>query len=576
MKQLNLNDILDSYLSGSKFQIPPYIRKIIYNFLEKILKVKEINKVLDKNYHLINFDFINQFFEDINFSYLIKSNQIKNIPQEGRVFIISNHPLGGIDGMALLSAVGEVRKDVKVIVNDLLMEIENLQDLFIPTAVFSKKISKERIQKILEAIQNDECVIIFPAGEVSRLKWSGIKDNEWAKSFISLSKKYHVPILPTYVEGRNSILFYLVAKLKHMFGTALLPHEMFRKSNKTIKIHFGKLIPSSELYRKEEEEAKIIHNLRNIVYNLKKGNLSIYKSEEPIISHTEKELILSDLKNAEILSTTKDGKIIYLCKYENSLNLLREIGRLREITFRSVGEGTGKRIDLDNYDRIYYHIVLWDEEAQEIIGSYRIGDSKIIINKYGLNGLYTHTLFDYNDEFHPILNQAIELGRSFIQEKYWGSASLGYLWSGIVAYLNKNMNIRYLFGPVSISNDYPKEIKELIVYYYQKWYHSKEKFVHPKNPYKIDVASKLKLQEFFDTKNYQEDFRKLKFFLKERGHTIPILFRRYVELCDYGGATFSDFNVDPEFSDCIDGFLILETEKISKESRERYNYTALT
>jgi putative hemolysin len=570
MKQIDLREIIEYRLGSFYSSLPKWLRRAIYNFLNKVLKIEEANKFMETNYHLLNFDFINQFFDDLFFSYQIKSTDRNNIPPTGRLLIIANHPLGGMDGMALLSAVSEVRRDVKIIVNDVLMEVDNLHGVFIPTSVFEKKVSKSRIQKIIDALQKEEAVIIFPAGEVSRLKWKGISDSKWTKSFVTLSRKYKVPVLPIFVEARNSWTFYLAARIYSILGTLLLPHELFNKVNKSITFHIGKAISPTELFKENESEEKISLKLRKMLYGLKKHKKSIYKSEQPIIPETKKKYILEDLEKAEILGETKDGKKIYLCKFETSQNILREIGRLREITFRSVGEGTGKKVDLDKYDRLYYHIVLWDDKDKDIIGSYRIGDVKNIIDTFGIKGLYTNTLFELKEEFNEILEHSIELGRSFLQQKYWGTASLTYLWTGITSYLVKNPQIKYMFGPVSISNDYPQDIKEMLVYYYNKWYRTPGNIVAPKFQFKIEISSKVRLEEFFDGNSYESDFKKMRVYLKERGHSIPVLYRRYVELCDYGGATFADFNIDPDFADCVDGLLILDINKINQESRNRY------
>lgn len=450
------------------------------------------------------------------------------------------------------------------------MKIENLEEVFIPTAIFEKKISKKRIQAIIDSINKEEAIIIFPAGEVSRFRFIGIRDCKWSKSFATLSLKYNVPILPIYVESHNSLMFYLLAKIKHQLGTALLPQEIFKKTNKNITFHFGKLITPKAIMSKKLSENEIVQKIRKTVYSLKKGNYEYFKTEQAIVSETDRNFILTELEKSILLGRTRDGKAIYLCNWENCLNTIREIGRLREITFRSVGEGTSKKLDLDKYDRFYEHIVLWDEDNQEIIGSYRLANIKKLIETYGMEALYTSTLFEFLPEFEPILNSGVEMGRSFIREKYWGSSALDYIWQGIGDYLLLNPEIRYIIGAVSISDDYPQEIKNMIVFYYQKWYPAKRKYVNSLHPVQIENLSKDFLENFFDSNNCSGDFKKMKHYLKSKGYSIPVLYRRYMELCDFGGSVFAEFSIDINFSDVVDGFLIVDTQKFSDETKDRY------
>ena len=247
--------------------LPPFIHKIFYKYLKKIVKEKEINDLIQSNNDKKNYDFVTGFFEGLNFIYNVKNKSNQKIPKTGRLFIISNHPLGGLDGLALLNAVSEVRQDVKIIVNDILMIIENLQEVFIPTATFSDKISKSNIQKILDAIYREEAIIIFPAGSVSHLTMKGIRDAEWNKSFVSLAKKYSVPIIPTFVKGRNSFKFYIFGLIKKTLGTLLLPNEIIHKENKSVDIYFGNTFHVDKS-QKKLSDIEIVKLVKELVYSL--------------------------------------------------------------------------------------------------------------------------------------------------------------------------------------------------------------------------------------------------------------------------------------------------------------------
>ncbi len=178
------------------------------------------------------------------------------------------------------------------------------------------------------------------------------------------------------------------------------------------------------------------------------------------MAHPESPLeVRRALQAAEVLGRTNDGKQILLLDARPDDPALREIGRLRELAFRRVGEGTGARRDLDRYDAWYRHVVLWDEQALAIVGAYRLGEAGTILRERGLDGLYSASLFDYAPEAQAFLPEAVELGRSFVQPAYWGSRSLDYLWQGIGAYLRKRPEVRYLFGPVSLSASLPPEAR---------------------------------------------------------------------------------------------------------------------
>jgi len=249
---------------------------------------------------------------------------------------------------------------------------------------------------------------------------------------------------------------------------------------------------------------------------------------------------------------------------------MREISRLREITFRKVGEGTGKSADTDIYDNYYHHIVLWDEDALEIIGSYRLGVTKEIIAQYGVEGLYNSSQFFIHPEFNEVLTQSIELGRSFIQQRYWRSNALDYIWQGIGAFIKKNPDIRYLWGAVSISNSYSEFAKVLIVYYYKKWYQGNEKYATPMTPFVISKLQEEEASAILNGSSYEEDFRILKNTLKTMGYSVPILYKRYTELCNYGGAKFISFSVDESFMNAIDGLILVDLYDLKDEYKERY------
>lgn len=247
---------------------------------------------------------------------------------------------------------------------------------------------------------------------------------------------------------------------------------------------------------------------------------------------------------------------------------MREIGQLREVAFRTVGEGTGQRRDIDSYDQDYLHLILWDESELEIVGAYRFAQTDRLIKTKGKQGLYTNTLFDYQPDMEPIFAQGLELGRSFVQPKYWGKRSLDYLWVGIGAFVAKNPQYRYLFGPVSISNTMPTAAKNLMVHFYQLHFPTKANLAQAKMPFQLEDNDNL--FSAFKGEDYAEDFTTLKHLMANMGVSIPTLYKQYSELCEDDGVCFSAFNIDPDFMDCVDGLVVVDLDKIKSKKRRRY------
>jgi len=290
---------------------------------------------------------------------------------------------------------------------------------------------------------------------------------------------------------------------------------------------------------------------------------------ENIIAAVKRNSLIEELNSSILLGKTTDNKTIYLVSMPNCENVLLEIGRLREITFRAVGEGTGKKYDLDNYDSYYKHIVVWDAANSEIVGAYRLGVCVELINNYGVGAIYNNELFHFNNNFVEVIQDSIEVGRSFVQQKYWNSNALDYLWQGIGAFLNMFPK-RYLFGAVSISDSYPEHLRNLIVLYYSKWFGSTNDFAVAKNPLTISMKKYKELTMILNGENYSQDFRILKKILLDEGYNVPVLLRKYTDICHFGGVEFADFGIDPSFANSTDCFICVDLEYLKEEFKLRY------
>jgi hypothetical protein len=273
---------------------------------------------------------------------------------------------------------------------------------------------------------------------------------------------------------------------------------------------------------------------------------------------------------------TSDNKTIFLVDFELAPNVMKEISRLREITFRKIGEGTGKKNDIDMYDKYYKHLLIWDEDELEIVGSYRIGFGNFILGNFGVDGFYSSTLFNFSDSFiKNVLPFSIELGRSFVRQKYWNTYALEYLWQGIGAIIASNPQIKYLFGPVSISNEYSEEAINWILTYLIKWYKQSDNDTFARNPYKISESFLQNGNLILNSDVRKTDFNILKAKLRELNFKYPVLYKHYSEIADDDGVKFKAFNVDANFSNCVDGLLQIETNKIKEAKKERYIYPHL-
>ncbi len=570
MKEIDIRATIEQKNPEFFKKYPHFLSSLFIKGLERIIKVEEINAFLRKHGHVRGIAFIDELFEALDFTYMVSHKDIHKIPAEGRVILVANHPLGALDGLSLLKAVSEVRKDVKIIANDVLMNLENLSDYFLPYDVFTHRMQKAQVQRIAQALQDEQAVIFFAAAEVSRLGWKGIKDPAWLNGPVFFAKKYKVPILPVYFRAKNSFLFYLVSLFSKKLSMFLLPREIFKKRGKSIRMIIGDPIPGvvfSSSFINTKTATKL---LRRHTYLIGKKKPGVFKTEKTIIHPINRKIIKKELQDSILLGETSDRKKIYLVKFDQAPNVLHEIARLRELTFRKVGEGTGLKLDLDRFDRYYQHIVLWDDDELEIIGSYRIGNCREIIASHGIEGLYTSTLFRYSEKALPMLEKGLELGRSFVQIKYWKSNALDYLWQGIGAYVSQNPEVKFLFGPVSISNNYTEEAKDLLVYFYKKWFPGDRSLAPHISPYIISSKREKELKQVFDGEDMKQDLRKLKESLRVLGFTIPILYKQYSELCEEGGVQFIDFGVDKDFADCIDGLIVVNMDYLKENKRQRY------
>jgi putative hemolysin len=538
--------------------------------LRRIACEERINAILADVAPLSGFAFVERVLDLLKVSYSVANTDRENVPVEGRVVIVANHPLGALDALALIHLVGSVRRDVKVLANDVLMQFEPLAPLLLPLPVFGGGSALGGARRAYRALEREEAVIVFPSGEVSRMRPHGVRDLGWSAGFARLALRTGAPVLPVHIAAQNSPMFYGVSMLAKPLASLLLAREMFGAARTRIGFQVGEIVPPAALRRPALSPEKIARHMRRHVYRLARRRPTVFPTSTAV-AHPESPLdVRRALRAAEPLGKTCDGKQILLLEAQADCPALREIGRLRELAFRRVGEGTGARRDLDRYDAYYRHLVLWDEQALAIVGAYRLGEAGPILRERGLAGLYSASLFDYAPQAHAFLPEAVELGRSFVQPAYWGSRSLDYLWQGIGAYLRARPSLRYLFGPVSLSASLPLEAREWIVHYHRHYFGDADRLARARNPFVISAEVAAAAEAAWSGRRMDEAFALLRQRLAALGGQLPTLYRQYADLCEPAGVRFLDFGVDPAFGGCIDGLVRLDLHQLRPAKRARY------
>jgi putative hemolysin len=555
------------------------------SLLMEIMKINEINDTFEKAADFEGVEFVDEILRLIGIKVEISESDLKNIPTDGAFIALANHPYGGIEGLLLIKILCTIRPDAKVMANFLLKKIPNLSDFFVAVNPFENidhSSSISGIKSTLTLLNQGTPIGIFPAGEVSTFKigQQQVTDKLWHPVVGKLISKSKTPVLPIYFHGNNGLLFNIISLIHPTLRTAKLPSELFNKKGHTIKVRIGKAIAFDDI-PDNDNASKLLAFLRAKTYAIGAGlenekkifsraNLfKINKKIENIIPALDTEVLskeISELEEGYKVWTEKNYEV-YITPAALIPHTLREIGRLRELTFREVGEGTNKSIDIDGYDIYYNHLFIWDTEAKMIVGAYRIGKGDEIFYSYGKKGFYTAELFKIKSQFGEILSKSLELGRSWIRKEYQQKPlPLFLLWKGILKYLIDNPQYRYLIGPVSISNSFSKFSKSLMVNFIYRHHfdHEMAQMVKPRKQFKVDF-SKIDADILTASNSSLKSLDSLISEI-ESGHIkVPVLLRQYIAL----NAKIICFNIDPKFSDSLDGFLVLNLKNIPQDMLEK-------
>jgi putative hemolysin len=554
--------------------------------LMEIMKINQANDLFASAQPKQGTDFIDAILEGCGITIDFDEKELKNIPKDGAFIAIANHPYGGIEGLVLLRLLCMVRPDAKLMANFILKKIPNLSEYFIAVNPFENvehSSSISGIKTTLELLKHGTPIGIFPAGEVSTYKVEAHKvtDRLWHPVVGKIIARSKVPVVPIYFHGNNGLLFNLLSMIHPTLRTAKLPSELFNKQGHTIKLRIGKLIEPEDIALYGNNNPKLLNFLRAKTYALgtgldahkkifKASNLfKIKKLPETIVNEVEVTLMENEVQTIREDYTvwTEKNYEVFVAPTDAIPNIMREIGRLREVTFRQVGEGSNKSIDLDEYDIYYHHLFIWDTEAKMVVGAYRIGLGDEIFYSLGKKGFYTAELFKIKSQFTPILKKSLELGRSFIRQEYQQKPlPLFLLWKGILKFLIDNPRYRYLIGPVSISNSFSQFSKSLIVDYINRNHfdHDLAQYVKPRKKFKVDFSS-IDTDVLLQGEDSLKSLDSVISEIETRHMKIPVLLRQYIAL----NAKIICFNIDPKFADCLDGFLVLDLENVPHEMLEK-------
>ncbi len=546
-----------------------------------LLRLDKLNRFYKKNKHLEGKQFLDKVLTEINARLEVPEEDLKRIPKEGAFITISNHPLGGLDGILLMKLILEKRPDFKVLANFLLGKIEPLSDYFLPVNPFEnakdKKSSFTGLRRVLAHLKEGHPLGLFPAGEVSTYREGRMYvDKEWDEGALKLIQKAKVPVIPIYFHARNSRVFYWLSKIHPSLRTARLPSELLNKNRKSIQVRIGHPVKVSE--QEQFKDAKAFGKfLRKKTYLLAKPfEEQPVKKKWKIFTERPKKIIdpvpvekmlpeIERLKQENKLLLERGSYKVFLADSKDIPHILREISRLREVTFRRIGEGTGRSFDIDKYDKHFKHLFLWDEKTNQIVGAYRIGIGKEIYEKYGIDGFYIPSLFRFEPEAYYVLKNGLELGRAFVRPEYQQKPyPLFLLWQGILYTILRYPEHKYLIGGVSISDKFSDFSKSLMIEFMKSNFYDPflANYIHPKKEFKVKLKDADKDFIFEET---QSDLNKLDKIIDELEPNylrLPVLIKQYIRQ----NAKIIAFNVDPDFNNSVDALMYIRIMDIPEKT----------
>ena len=543
--------------------------KCLSGLIIKVLEIDKVNRTQARYADSLGPDFARDVLKDQGVTYDVPEEELDRIPSQGGFITISNHHFGSIDGLILCDTVGRRREDYKILTTFMLSLIPNLSPNFLPVNNLGGRNDARSINSIRMALQHIKgggALGLFPAGEVGTYQKKDkrtavsatpvIEDKPWAPNMIRLIQKSGLPVVPIYFDGTNSRNFHFLGKIHPRLRTVRLIHELFNKKGTHIKVRIGQPVTQEEMAKFGSAD-ELGAYLRNLTYALEVNCIEEKKRAdvqqmEPIMDPVDPAVVKAEMESIpdRVLFECGDYRC-YFTQPDDIPNVMTELARLREVTFRSVGEGSGKAKDTDIYDTFYKHLILWNIPNGEIAGAYRVGVGKEVLQRP--EGFYTASLFEFKEGLKPYLPKSLELGRSFIAPHYRKEVlPLKLLLSGVLTAGAFCEGAEYTLGPVSVSSDFPTFYKSLILRYFLKNHSMEdaENAVGSKTPFTPDYL-RVNPDALLSGCKSVEDLDRLLQYLSSGTLRLPVLFRKYACL----GAKYVAFNVDTEFN-TLDAFII--------------------
>jgi putative hemolysin len=525
-------------------------------------------------------DFATQALELLQVRFELDESELQRIPRAGPAVVVANHPYGGLEGLYLIAQLQRYRSDSRFIANELLARIPELRSVLLPVDAFGGPRAARKNAKALRAalrhVRDGGLLVMFPAGAVSHLHLSAgrVCDPPWQPVAAGLLRRCECPVVPVHFDGGNSAIFQALGLLHPGMRTVMLTRELLNKRYPTIPVRIGRPIGPERL-AKQPDNARLATFLRLRTYALEaNGNEAVGETAPargtPVAASTPARLLAAEidcLPEGQTLASVGDMSVVF-AHAEQIPWTLRELGRLREIAFREVGEGTGGETDIDRYDRDYVHLVAWHRARNEVVGAYRIGHVDRIVAARGKRGLYTHSLFAYGDAFVRALGPALELGRSFVSSAYQRDfGALLLLWKGIAQYVACNPRYHVLFGPVSISREYRPASHALLIDFLRRHCFDEQlaKLIRPRRAFRrthslATLSGDLaRLADLDDVSQLLEE-------IEPDGKGAPVLLRQYLKL----GGRLACFNVDESFSGVVDGLIVVDLLRTESKVLQKY------
>lgn len=578
---------------GKNLNINPSFIKVL-TALERFLRFPQINKLYSDTIKLYNSrsassSFFDAVLQEMNVTVEVNPVEYDRIPDSGPLVVVSNHPYGGIDGLALGAILAKARPDFKLMVNSFLDVFEEMSPWLFKVDVLKVDSGPKNILPLLNCarfLKAGNCLGVFPAGEVSSISLENrqVEDRAWSVHPIALARMTSARILPIYFSGRNSNLFQLLGLVHPIFRTLLLSRELWNKRGLKMKVRVGEPIPIEKI-KSFENDALANEYCRVSVEALAKTEpfLPPFPRTRPFFfgnRKTEMKTIISgvdpkklenevSLLDESSLMAKKGDFEVYCFRAHEAPSIMREIARLREQTFRKVGEGTGKSLDQDKFDEWYFQLFAWDRANKKVAGGYRLGVATEIIPEKGKEGMYATSEFSLRKGFYKALGNAVEVGRSFITEEYQRKfLLLGLIWQGIGEFMNRRPKHFILYGPVSISSDYSQLSRNLMVSFLRtnRWSTKIAKRAKAKNPFRAKALSPTLHQWVQEEGRSLEDVSAVISSAEPDGKGIPVLVKHYLRL----KGSFVGFAVDPKFNDALDGLIVVDIRNMEDKQLVKY------